>query len=205
METSAHHHAEITEMCCPSCSMRTPASAVEGHGIPIDPVLNQSPVGVSAVLENLRLHQMTENGLVIKKDLWFLHPNPVLFSHRNISERTEGSNGPQKIFFSCSKWFHLFLLTVSQTLESKSFLSHLALTLNHIFISLGLWSSSHLLIIALLFHCVAIFCTENFQCISPNRFPDVLLLGKLLLFGKWLLEEVWHEELITLGRKNDSR
>lgn len=126
METSAHHHAETTEMCCPSCSMRTPASAVEGHGIPIDPVLNQSPVGVSAVLENLRLHQMTENGLVIKKDLWFLHPNPVLLSHRNISERREGSNGPQRFFFflvpngfissfslSAKPWrLNLFLLTL---------------------------------------------------------------------------------------------
>lgn len=99
METSAHQHVETAEMCCPSCHTRTPASAVEGQGFPwIQCWTRQSLVSLSCPWESQVAPDARKRSRYQKRSL-VLHPNSVLLSHRNISERREGSSGPQKIFF----------------------------------------------------------------------------------------------------------
>lgn len=118
----------------------------------------------------------------------------------------EGSRGSQKIY-SCSCWMTSSFLShwpQPNIREFKSFLSHPAL--DHIRVSLGLWSSSQLLVVALLFLLFTI--TSSLHGEPPvqlsQQVSSASLSEKLLcFFGKWLPEEMRHEEVIILRRRTE--
>lgn len=140
--------------------------------------------------------------------LWFLQPNSVLLSHRSMSEMRQGNSWPQKIS-SCFCWMNSsFLSHWAQTNigDFKSFLFCLAL--DHIPIFLRLWSSSHPPNSSFLLCSFSSlqwfpFCTENLLVHLSQPIPRCILLRKTPLFlSKWLPEDMPHEEVIMLRRRN---
>lgn len=182
METPAHPCVVPAEMwmCVPPALQHL---LYVGTGFPWTlHRISQCPAEILTAFGNLRLHKMPEKHPFQQKNLWFLQPDSVLLSHRRISERREGSSGSQKIY-SCFCWMTSSFLShwpQPNIGEFKSFLSHPAL--DHIPVSLGLWSSSQLLVVALLFLLFTITSflhgepssaalPAGFQCILVRKTP----------------------------------